>query len=348
MQTLTFNMNLNEKIDLDFEDMLVFVGANKILKWKLYQLIKRYSEGGNYDIVESEYFGDKGINLQIDDKPVNLKKTKFICIDEFQDILSEFSSSKGTLFSKHVEYLSNDFDISNQMMIIDDAILSLESILDVKTREWSDTFCFHLSSPSFDEMIKKHMAFNFRVGKRELPNYCINIVEYLDELLKLIEFQVERTGIEVWIILFSPESMMDRESYVFLLDGLRKLMKDTHLVKTIVFHNHYCVDYDMTELSKCIICADDVHQLSDFDSIKHSIESHYPLNVQLEDHDLLYIINQLMSYIGVKSSKETSLNMKDMVLLKLVSSLLGCCFEFETSNDELTPCEMAYLTSVEL
>lgn len=335
-------------MDLDFDSSLIFVGNDQMLKWKIYQRFKRYSESATYDAIEEEYFGEVGIDLKIDENKVNLKNCKFICIDDFQDIMSEFNLKRNTLFSKHIEYLETDFDISRQMLNIDEEIIKLESILDEKTMEWSDTFSLHVNSLTFKELINKQLNFNFQFQNQEVPNYTINIKEYLDELLKLIEFQILRTGIEVWIVLFNPENLMGSESFTYLLAELRKIYKESKLLKTVIFHNHYTIDYEIDDISNFVICAEDTYMFPDYYVLRNSIERFYPIPMKFSDRELLEKINQVVHYLGAKSSKHVRLTPKNMVLLKVLSDLIECRFQFETSEEEMSQLEWDYLTRIDI
>lgn len=344
MEELRIRTSKDIELSFDLIDhRLIFTGSNHESKWKIYQLFKRVLGELKAESTDEDFFGESGPEILLDGVSINKRKILAVCIDQVQDLLNCFNLAKGSLFFDYLSFLTQDLTINYQVERINDEVMILENMINSVIKEWSETFESALSEINILDYLKKFSQLCYLKDDLHVPSYSLAVKEYLDDFIKLIDFQLAKIGKPTWVILYCPESFMSKQSLDYFITELERISRSTQLLKYFIFHNSGNVSYTKSYIRSLVLCHDRYDQLPDYYYLRKSIERHYPIELIMSDEELITRLNRIFSQIG-KSVEDCAVGTrKDMVLLKVLNVILGLNDLNKTLFDDLTQTEINYL-----
>lgn len=335
--------NIHESYEFDLYDYLIFVGSNQSSKHRIFRLVDRYFASTVYNELEEEYFGTNGIEIFIEGKKVKGNSCMFMSLSSLEDILLQLKLTKKSLLYCSLCELSQDIEVCQQMMHINNELLKLESLIADKQASISENIDYQISELNFEETIAKLMTVSYKKNNRGIPGYLLNGEDIIDGYLSLIEQYAITTGKQIWISINNPENFLSVERLNRLILGLKELARISKQVYFFISHQKVNGLYHMEDIHHTVVCASDIQQLPDFETFQKSIERNYPGNCYYTPDELVGSFYRISSKIGMRKFREYSSMNKDLVLLKVMSELFQEDIQVEMKGSELSLFERAYL-----
>ena len=329
----------------DMRNRLIFVGANLDLKYKLFQRIKRFGQGGKYDELEMNLYGEEGISISYSESKLNPRKQRFLTISSMDDIKREITLEKKTLLYENIYLLKDDLEITRQIQLLNDNLLSIENLLNTHYSTLFNNLQYYCQELTFDHIINKQTSVQYYNDTGSLPFYALSASELVDEFLVVLKQYIEQSGQEVWISIYNPEEYLDETILDLLLSSLDNIANETSLLKTIIFHRWKTATYASDDIGSVIISLDTFQQLPEFNYFRKSIERNYPIPLEIDNNDLSSQFFRICLLLGSKDFSSALIQSKDMILLKVLEILLEDRTDLGTLETELSDCEKAFLIS---
>jgi hypothetical protein len=124
---------------------------------------------------------------------------------------------------------------------------------------------------------------------------------------------------------------LSNQKLKYLLVKLKEISKKTGLLSIIIISDSYIdLNYTIEDVEKTILIFDEIQQLPEFQTVKKSIEMHYPCDYENSDQSLVNALFRIMPFVG-EYNNTIYLRNKDMVVLKVVNEILGF-YELHNKN----------------
>lgn len=303
---------------LEFErhPINTIVGYNQTLKWKIVRTLYRFNEGKQLDFLEENVYGDDGLSILIDDKPMKSKQLKILCITSFSEMNQQLSISKNTLMQFFIHNQLSDTTIQHQFEVLSDNFVLIEQRFnELLEKEGFENISFKLSVPSLDDLIKQSMM----IGQNDIPLSLMDSNQLIKTYLYLLRYYLENNSTHVFVLLRHEDEFLNDHSMKLLNNGLRYLTMHYPQLIILAVKDYGRVEIANYDTEEIIFVGDDIQQLPPFDVIKKSIYLNYPMECHLLDHQIIQQLCLILPRINAKIDSEYQLN---MVLYNMIQKLL--------------------------
>ncbi|MBO0477238.1 hypothetical protein DOK76_09145 [Vagococcus sp. DIV0080] len=331
-------------IEVNLTDYLFFVGGHNKWKRKIIRSLKRFSIAKNLNELEEEVYGENGIEFYYDNKQLKSRNTTILFLEDNMSINKQLSFTKGNLMYQQLTQLQHEIDITTQMERINDELINLELIINQHLSKFSDSISSNLGNKLFSDLLKESLELIYFTEKHEYSLEMINSSELLDEYIKLLEKMINEKEEMVWLVIINPESFLETTDLNLLFEELKRIARETKQLKFFIFSNRSLdINYSIEDIEKTVLLYDTYEQLPEFCYFKESIERHYPDTLNLSSKDLVESFFRISHLVGNSKYDNFYLDARDMILLKVLNSILEVNSSTETSVQQLTKLEKAFL-----
>ncbi len=343
MQTFRIGYRLDHFLEFEIDDYVVIIGNTYHLKRELIFAMEKMFQGKSLSDMEFNYYGHDAI-LSIDGKEVKAKDVLYVPITQYSSLEKFYSLKKGSLFYDKLMRLHQNYEINHQISKINDELLRLEVIMNDLSSNLIRNIDIGVQHLEMATLLKNFVTFTYEHAGEEVPLESLTLDIAYQDIVNLLRMHIEESAQLVIILLdLEPFRAVSYESTEFIKQ-LLQLAEETHLLKLIIFDDGDLNQRFVIDTAKTIVVADDVQQMPEFNLFKESIARHYPDSLTITEEELQQRFYRICKYLGHSIATDISISPKDMILLYVVKDLLGDTSHIETSIDDLSQAERAYLT----
>lgn len=334
-------------LECEANGMIYILGGDEQVKWKLYRGLKRFVTGKLLNEIEEHVYGDDGIVIKIDGKPVKAKDIRILLLDNRESFLEQLRYTKGSMLFQYSESLQEDFSVVRKIDEFNDEVLRLELILQELYAEVFTSMRPLLKAVTYADLLKSSLGLAYFENGKEYPLEMMDVATIVDDYCDLLQQHILANQKLTWLWIKNPKAFMSQPILIKFTQRLRKICEDTGLLHVFILSDE-CLEitYNQEDLSNTVLVYQNQNQqLPDFETFVNSLERYYPDRFVFKQAELLKSLYRIFPYIGRESQFEIYLNPKDMILLKVVSKLLeaNCEPKYPDLEVHLTNLEKKFL-----
>ncbi|MGM9904248.1 MAG: CRISPR-associated protein Csn2-St [Enterococcus sp.] len=343
MSNLSIEYEEGRYIDVQIEDYLLFLSAQSDWKRKIIRSFRRFADKKTLSSLEQNLFGET-LEILEDGKLLKSKERQIYFLSDNRSIYEQLSMTKGNLMYEEISSLADDLSINEQLEKLNDELLRLEVLMNKKNNLYVDQVSAKINPLNFEQVIKNFLDLQYIDHERELPLELMNSGELLDEFIALLERSIKRKEQQTWVVIETPASFLTAQEMRYLFEELKRIARETKQLKFFIFAiDSLDLPYTVEDIPKTILFYESYQQLPDFLTFRESIARHYPDSLKISDEDLVQRFYQVSQFFGIRTRMEVPISPKSMVLLKVLKILLEDHSPIETSIEELSSLEKAFL-----
>lgn len=333
-----------KSIAFEVHDRNFLMGDAPAKRWKLFRSFKRFKSGKSLTELEENIYGENGLNIYLDRKPIRAKDLSIYIIENRESILNECSYIKGSLLYEQMQSYHTDMEVSRFIEEVTDKLLQIELRIQKKFSPLSNRMFPIFHAMDYQQLLKNHLSISYTENNNSISLEMMASNQLLEEYCRLLKLEINRTGKESWLILKNIESFLSKEDLQSVVKELEKISWETKQLKIFFLSDHYLdLIYRPDDIEKTIILGETDEQLPPYSELLRSIKLRYPEEYVESQEVVLERLFRIFPYLGTKISNPFLLP-KDLVLLKILTEMSGNNWNHqEPTIEELTPFEKAFL-----
>lgn len=310
----------NNFLEYDSYPINTLVGYNQHLKWQVLRSLRRFEEGKQLTSLEEVIYGDDGVNIFIDNKPMTNKSLNILFMTSSEEMNRELMMTKGSLMYDYLITHLSHVSIQYQYEKIVDQYIALEVKLEQMINDAElDHLRMNVALPNLEDIIKK-ATITGTLGASTYPLHLMNSNHLVRTYLKLLTLKLKSNSTYTLIILRHLSEFLDVQSITVLMNELRKLSEQYSHLMVLNINDFEPLVIEEFNTEEIIFANHEFEQLPPFDILKQSIYLHYPTEYKLTDEELKAQLELILPIMRTKNSMHQSI---DMLLSNVVVDLLN-------------------------
>lgn len=329
----------NQKfLDIDFDDIVYVTGIDHKKMWTVFRSLYYYFNRSPN--LTSNIYGDNNIELYLDDEKVSVKNTDVFFINNRDSIYQQMQYKKGTLLFDLLNELSDNVEINHKIEDMNNQNFLLEIQIQEFLDNYSNNLRVSLQELNYLELLKNLLIMNYQEDAKNYPLEFMNTESLLDEFLNFLKFQLKKSSHPTWLVLYNIDSFISQSEKRNFFIKVKEFLNEFNLKIIYIANDLRNLPFDKNDLGKVVIAADEFEQLLPADEMLHSVKNSYP-NEFVDEDKFVNSMQRIIPY--VESREKLFLNVKDLVLLKVVNGILNYETSFSFENQLLTDAETKFL-----
>ena len=325
-------LNKYKEYPINLTKFTQLCGLDFVKKNFIVDSIAKYFSSSKYNDYEENMIDNV---VYENNEQIGRKHFKIIRINTRPDIIELIKFSKLSMFQEYINVELQKFDSKNILEEINDLLTKLYINVNKDIIQDIGNIKLDYETENIINIIQKSYINNINdISIEENSNY-----ELLQIVFNIIQKLQNNNPTKILIIINNIDHLISKEQYSELYNQMKDIINstDTYFLQTISINNY--TEMDIENIDGINIINDTIFNLESFEKFKEYIINNYPINIDIEDNDLLTLTNMILQHIGNNSAKN---DLRSNIILKLLNDSLSINFESKTNLNNI---EIAFLNS---
>ena len=310
-------------IELEISKFTQITGTNRQLIFDVMQIIKWYFSEKKYTEEDLSLFSQNEISIENESGIVKQDGFKMLCFDKIESLMEQFSFKKGTISFDYLKNIMRKISFEESLESINNQLLSLVSKIDEDSSIYVEESSFHVTIKGIisENIIQKSLNPIFSWSDTEVTFQLLNNSEKLLLNIKMLEYILMNSEDEHLLILDGLDRYLSGFKYQNIIKLLYEMTKKYNLmVINVVFDSKYLL-MEEEYIPSINIISDYTNHFYELEFMKERFINEYPINIEIEDEDMIKILKDVSQYIFTDNLEGKSISDFNLISIAIINKL---------------------------